>query len=60
MGGWDSCCVVGWLLAFVFSLAIPVEVAQVAGVLAVSFARGGPLLIDFHSLRNEIYAGVVA
>ena len=31
MGGWDSCCVAGWLLPFVFSLAIPIGVARVAG-----------------------------
>ena len=31
MGGWDSCCVAGWLLPFVFSLPIPIGVGRVAG-----------------------------
>ena len=30
IGGWDSCYVAGWLLHFVFSLAIPIGVARVA------------------------------
>ena len=29
-------------------------------VVAVLFALGGPLLIDLHSLRTEIFVGVVA
>ena len=50
MGGRDSCCVAGWLLPFVFSLAIPIGVARVwQGVVAVLSAHGGPMLIDLHS-----------
>ena len=44
MGGWDSCCVAGWLLPFVFSFAIPVGVARVVGVVAALLAHWSPLL----------------
>ena len=39
----DGCC------PLFFSLAIPIGVARVAGVVAVLSAHGGPMLNDFHS-----------
>ena len=41
-------------------LAIPAEVAWLVGGGGGFFVRGGPLLIELHSLRSESYAGVVA
>ena len=53
VGGWDSCCVAGWVLPFVFLLAIPIGVAWGQGVVAVLSAHGGPMLTDLHSFSKH-------
>ena len=50
----------GWLLPFIFSFAIHVGEARVAGVVTVLLTHEGSLLlIDLRSLRTEIIAGGV-